>query len=532
MATPTLGLLGHTEIDDADDNTNWTGDLDTADADIVKEGAASLSGIFRADLDNGYYDDGTPRSIAGEHLRMWVLTNNLPYMETTANGGYEVFVHDGTNTDYYTIFSSDDYTGGWFNAVIDCALFTTVTDANVDRWGLRANHTTNAKNAINTWVDYIRYMDGYYITGGTSGDKVTLADVAGEDREVSGTLTGYGIIEEIEGVYFCSGEFQLGNGATTTYFEMDGDVLVYTDKPVADGLYALNGNGAGANILIVDSTIKASGTGDANRPDIDMSTGSPGTVSITDTVVIRGGALTFASGQTITGNTFNDCEQITHGGATMTGITVKGYEGTADTGALVYNVASDIDGEIDGSTFEMGTASTHAIDFGTSVTMNQTIRNCEFTGYGTSDDSNDSTVRFLATSGSLTLSLVNCTVGGSAATTSNFSVDDAAGITVTLEISVTITITVKDIEGNLISNAQTAVYATDDDTELMNEDTVSGVATESYGGTLPREVRVWIRKASSGATKYKNYSSIQTITSAGLTLTVTMVEDPYNNATT
>jgi len=408
MATATLGLLGHTEIDDADTNTSWSGTT-TADADIKKEGTASMSGVVRSDLDVAYYDDSTARSIAGEHLRVWVNTINTPYMEDEAGGGYELYVFDGTNTDYYTIFGSDTYPGGWFNAVVDCSLFTTVTDANVDRWGIRANHTSNGKNAVNTWIDYFRYMDGYYITGGTTGDKVRLSDVATADKGTT-TLYGYGITEEFEDVYFGSGEIQLGNGATTTYFEMDGDVLVFTDKPVADGLYAINGNGSGADILIVNSTIKASGTGDNNRPDIDMVTDSPGTVSIVDTVFIRGGTFDFTSGQTITGCTFNDCEQITPGGADLTESAVQGYEGTAGTAALLYDVNADPDGELDNMYFEKGAATTHAIQFdATNTPTTITLRGIDFSGYNGSNGQNDSTLYFPSTTKSYTVNLVGCT---------------------------------------------------------------------------------------------------------------------------
>ena len=99
--------------------------------------------------------------------------------------------------------------------------------------------------------------------------------------------------------------------------------------------------------------------------------------------------------------------------------------------------------------------------------------------------------------------------------------------------SVTITITVKNSAGTEIQNAQTGVFLTSDGTELINADTnASGVVTDSYTGSTPAEVKVWIRKASSGSTRYKNYSSIQNITASGLLLDVTLVEDPNNNATT
>jgi hypothetical protein len=445
MATPTLGLLNHTEIDDADSNTDWT-TLDTADPDIKKEGTNAMVGVLRADLDTGEVTKATAISCSGEHLRLWINTINAPYMSNEAGGGYEVYVSDGTNTDYVTVFGSDTYPGGWFNIVVDCALFTTVTAANVDTWGIRANHDSNAKNADNTWVDFVRYSDGYYITGGTSGDKVRLSDIATADKGTT-TLYGYGIIESLEGVFFASGEVQLGNGATTTYFEMDGDVLVFTDKPVADGLYAINGNGSGADILIVNSTIKASGTGDDNRPDIDMSTDSPGTVSITDTVFIKCGTFVFASGQTITGNTFNDCQQITPGGADLTDCAVAGYEGTAGTGALLYNVAADPDGELDNMYFEKGTAATHAIQFdATNTPTTITLRGIDFSGYNAVNGNNDSALYFPSTTKSYTVNLVGCT--------GDISYRVGSGGSVSLVTDpLTVTVTVEDQDQNTLQHA-------------------------------------------------------------------------------
>jgi len=107
-----------------------------------------------------------------------------------------------------------------------------------------------------------------------------------------------------------------------------------------------------------------------------------------------------------------------------------------------------------------------------------------------------------------------------------------SGDYVVIQGSVTVKITVKDVSGTIIQNAQTGVFATDDGTEIINTDTnSSGIATTTYAGSTPREVKVWIRKASSGTTVYKNYSSVQNITSLGLILDVTLIEDPNNNAT-
>ncbi len=123
-------------------------------------------------------------------------------------------------------------------------------------------------------------------------------------------------------------------------------------------------------------------------------------------------------------------------------------------------------------------------------------------------------------------------VGISKAGTSN-PATYPSGDFVAIQGSVTVTITVKDVAGTVIQNAQTGIFATDDGTEILNTDTnASGIASTTYAGATPRQVKVWIRKASSGATKYKNYSSVQNITASGLTLDITLIEDPNNNATT
>ena len=459
MATPTLTLTNHTSISTAESVTNWT-QFDTLDPDLVKEGSNSITGTFRSDGTSGDYNHGSALTASGKHVRLWVTTTNIAYMDTAANGGYEFWMNDGTTTEYYTIFSSDDYYGGWFNMVIDCAKFTTLTLANVQQWGMRVQHTSNAKQVDNLWVDYLRYLDGYSFTGGSAVDKVTLLDVANEDRETAGTPNGYGILLEQDGVYFASGEIQIGSGATTTYFEMDNEMLVFVDAPVGDGLYALNGNGSGVNIDITGSTIKADGTQTATQYDFDMSTGSPGTVSITDNVFIRGGTFTFATGQTITGNTFTGCEQITHGGADMDNCTIKGYEGTANTSALIYNVAVNPSGTLDGASFTKGTAATHAIEFGTTSPLTMTLNDCDFSGYNASNAQNDSTFHFKRTTGTVTLTLSNCTGNVSYRTD---------GATIVIDNNVPVTF------ANLKDNSEVRVYNSATGAELAGiEDATAG----------------------------------------------------------
>jgi len=387
MAAPVITLLNHTELDDADDNTGWN-DLTTADLDIKKEGTASMSGIFRADGEQGYYDHGSaPSTGVGKTLRGWIFTNNIAYMGAMGDNPYYLLAYDGSTEELKELFGSDTYPGGWYNFIWDMDDFTTLTLANVQRWGVESGHDSNAKNVINTWMDVMRYLDGYSMTGGTSGDEVELSDIAIYDKGTT-TLRGYGIITEVSGVYFGTGTVQFGTGATTHYFLMDGEILVFTDEQFAAGLYSLSGVGSGTDVVIKNSVIRSAGVTDATRFIFDWSDVDLAACEIFDNLIVRAAAITFQSGQLATGNTFDDCGQIVHGGADMSDGTIKNFEGTAGTAALIYDVNADPVGELDEMSFTMGTAATHAIELGSNTPVSISLSGHTYTGYNTSTGSN------------------------------------------------------------------------------------------------------------------------------------------------
>jgi hypothetical protein len=479
MATPTLVLIndgGLTDgvLSDADANTGWI-NLTTPDTDIKVEGVASESGITRSDGEDSYYDSGgAPVSAVGLVLRGWVNTTNVPYMQPEATNPYELWCFDGsTQSNGLALFGSDTYPGGWFYFWQAMDDFTGPTLANVDRWGIEAGHSGNSKNVINMWMDILRYMDGYYLTGGGSGDKVEITDVAAVDL-----ATAYGIVRNQFEVFFATGIVQIGNGATTTWFEMDGEVLVFLDTPgalsIAAGLYEINVQGSGCDAIITNSVLRANGTTDLTRFILDLSD-TNAAVEFTSNLVTRAGAVTFASGQTATANTFDDCGVVTAAGADLTGSTVKNYEGATGTSALNWNVATDPDGLLDLMSFAKGTATTHAIEFGTSIPSEITLTGIDFSGYNAADDLDDSTLYFADTSGTITLNLVGCT--------GNISIDDTAGCTVVPVIDpVTTTFTVKDVNTlALIEDARVLAVAADGDGGLPFELSITSI--ERSGGT-------------------------------------------------
>ncbi len=479
MATPILGNVP-TTLDDAESLTGWTITSGALDGDLKKEGSNAIFGILRNDLSTLFYDivvdSGSAQDMTGRHVRLWWWFNSVGLLDTEANNGMEFFMHDGTDTAFWVVAGIDTYAGGWKNQVLNCDLTPdsgSFDKTIVEQWGLRFNRTSAPRNVDNTWVDYLRHGDGYFATGGTSGDEIDLTEIEAVDF-----ANGYGIIDQVQGIYYAWGKITIGDGATTTWFEMIGNVLVFSDALVAAGLYGFIGVGSGCRINVDKSVIISAGSGDNTRFVIDLDDSGLVSGAITDTFINRASTSAFKSGQTITGTTFDDCGQITHGGATMNGSNVTNSDVAAGSGAVLYNESADPDGEMDDMSFSQGATAHSAIEFGTAVTSNITLRGINFTGFGSTDDVDGAVFKFLTTSGSLNLSLVGCTTDGT------FSVDDSIG-------SLTVTV--------VIDPVTTTIHVTDNtDADLQNAVVIFEASDNT--GDLPFEESVTIARASTTAT--------------------------------
>lgn len=428
------------------------------------------------------------------------------------------------------------------------------TEANLDQTiikqvGYGSIHLAKGQGTIpNAWFDGIYYIanDSYAatITGGTSGTPETMADVVGDDVTLGAAMFNNPKAKE----YGIFAPTEWGDvGATDSYFSGDGEQwYFYGDNggghAVGAGHFPMRlVGGSGTNSWVLNlCTMVNIGT----RATFDMSSTAIETIEIDGGSWDGFGAIELPSSGGTSRYTrdivFNDCDQITNNGADMDGCSILGSNVAADTGALLYDEASDPDGTLDNLTITKGANAHHAIDFGTNVDSTLTsitLRGINFNSFGSTDDANDSTVRFLATTGSLTLNLIDCTVDGASPVASgggkNFSVDDAAGMTVTVVVQpVTLEITVKDKNTlAVIQGVQTSIHASDDDTQLMNEDTLaSGIASESYAGVTPRGIYWRCRKSDDlDNPRYKAASGVDTITSDGFTLTVLLEPNPVLN---
>ena len=553
-------------LDDCDATGTWAG----SGASVYTSAPApvELTGCLGFTIDNeedeAYEAVTSDDWSAGGTFSAWVRPFGA--MNTFANGGVQLVMGDGTNRAGYYVAGSDktgfkhnDGPAEWQNVVMD----PTNKPASHTLWaGTEASISLSAITQIgvgfytlvkalggveNCFADIIRWADigiGVTFRGGTtSGAAGSMEEAAIEDRDDT-SLFGLGAVHEVAtGVFGIQANIILGDSASATdqFWTEVNVTYAWEDRGLsADNYYRLALVGSSGQTCEFDffaTTFNvpagASASFDGDGADIDV-------CNIVNSVLIgwdQGVETSSLSGSDWSGTTYIGCSQVVFNGCDVTGSVNSGSVVVADTGAFLYDIAADPDGFLDGQTVTMGAANHHAHDFGTNVDdslVSITLRDMHWIGFGSSDDSDDSTLRFLATTGNLTVNLIGCTVDGASPVASgggqNFSIDDAAGITITVVVApVTLTINVSDnADLQPVQDVQTSIHLADSPfTELMNEDTTAGgVASESYAGATPVDI-VWRTRKSDELDnpRYFAQSGLGEIDSGGFTQAVLLKEN-------
>jgi hypothetical protein len=558
-------------IDEADGLTDWTGHDATDTTDPVPIEASNWVGAnVGAEIFVGYHTIAAT-DLSDAVIYAWVFSRLSLGDTDDANGGLMIMLADATpdrigykvNGADLAAFRHDEGPTGWQCPALDTTSLpaSPLVDAgdagnidlvNIVEVGTIVNSLVAAPGMNPTYnVDIMRYLDvaesgidgcAADIVGGTEGDPGIFSEIAVADRAI-GDLQAHGLVRQLAaGVVGCQGPLRFGNatGTAASWFEDSNGTMVFEGRGFRTDLYKIfiTDNGTGTTTFRLHGYALIAPTGVGAEFDADTDT------DVTDVVFDNGcriagyiGGIGLQSGHICTDSIITDSGQVRANGATMNGSSVLASTVAADVGALEWDVATEPDGLLDDMTFEMGAADHHAIDFGTafdSSLVSVTIRGAAFNGFGAVDDADASTLRFLAGSGNLTLNLIDCTVDGVSPVASgggqNFSVDDAAGMTVTVVVApVTLLISATD-EADLqpIQDVQTSIHlAASPFTELMNEDTTAGgLASESYAGSTPVDI-VWKTRKSDELDdpRYFAQSGLGEITSDGFTLAVLMKEN-------
>jgi hypothetical protein len=496
----------------------------TANTDIFLQGSQSLGRRQTNTTDTGGFllVDAADNDVsaADVHVAIWFwvthfgILDDLRVVFGTGTGS-------PTNYDAHTFPFATEYPalGGWVRAWVDISRTpefpggTGLNEAALRSYGVQISFTSapggNAQNLILDAADFIAgsalSLTG---TGGLWSD-FTTAD--------QNPTNQYGVFRVLGGVYNCFARVQLGTSSSLVFDDSNFAIVFPQQNLVADNFMGISCDlqNAATNIDWVGGVIRSAGT---KRGDLVI-TGTSGAFDAASMTFSALRAVTLTSICSVTNTSFVSCGQIAAAGANLSGSAVSGYEGAADTAALVWDVATDTNGKLDNLTFTKGTAATHAIELGTTSPTTVTFSGITFSGYNASNGQNDSTVLVSRTGGTVTINV-------SGGTTPTYK---TAGATVVVASSVSVSITVVDKNNLPIENAQTAVFLSSDNSTVMNQDTnASGIASTSFSGATPAGVYIRVRKSSSPGTKYIPVSNTDTIKSTGLSVTITLLVD--NNA--
>jgi len=552
-----------TIINEADATTGWTTTTTIATATSSPtpiESTARLESTASSATQN-FYVTISSTDMSGDGYLIYFWISHRAEFDTLANVGAGIQIGDGTNRVAYGIIGSDAVafahaegpvvwqclmldTGnlGAYSSATIAGSAGSLNRAAITQVGLYFKTIVKAVGgAVNIFWDISRYLNpgvnngtAIDITGGTSGDPGTFDQIATADRG-TGNQQAYGVFRKLgAGVYGCQGPLRFGNtsGSSSSWFQDTSTTVAFESRKTTTSKYKIiivdNGTGTTTFKLGTKVGSGSTATGESGCTLIVPSGVGASFDSGTDTdvtdVFIYGSTfsgftngITLGSGHEFIGCVVSGSGAITGGGATMVNTTVNTSTVAADASALVWNVNTDTSGKLDGMKFSKGTNAHHAIQLGTTSPTSVTFSGIKFTGFNASNAQNDSMVLVSRTTGSVT---INVSGGGD---TPSYK---TAGATVVISASVTVSVTVVNTSNVAIQNAQTGVYLTSDNSEILNTDTnASGVASTSFSGSTPADIYVRVRKSSTGGTKYIPASTTGTISSSGYSTTITLVVD-------
>lgn len=477
MAAPTYAtdLTDINLVNVAGGTTGWTaigtgGAGLSSETDYFIQGDACLSKSgWTAATKGMIYDATTTTVAAGDAIFIWSKQNNRNLLDTIANGGVQFIV--GSSTSAYDHFYVDGSNSegsdlaGWRNYAIDPTQTPSTTTGSPTNtnfigvlWKILGSGTL--KGSPNG-IDAFRHGRELQCTAGdVTNGYATFDGAAVFDAN---TTRAWGLLTPALGNYLQHGAFVMGTASTAVDFrDSNRSIFVLDDLFVPSTFNEFEIRNASSNVEWTNIQIAHQGTTSPAVMTLNVGTFTGESCRFEGCA-----ATTFNSNGSSSCilTTWANSGQIVLNQADISGSSILTPTVAADEGAVYDNRtttgATSIT-ELDNCTFSQGTNAHHAIRFGTGVTHDITLTGIEFTGFSASNDVNGSTLRFDATSGSINVNLIDCTVDGNPATTSNVGVDDAAGITVTLVVNpVTTKVTTIDEAGNAVASARVFLETSD-----------------------------------------------------------------------
>lgn len=339
-------------------------------------------------------------------VMMWIYYWAPNAMDTYAGGGMRMCIGSSAANYYeHTVAGSDSLPfAGWFLAAVDpntaTPSFTVGTPTTSEQFfGATIDVPAGGPSKGQPLgIDAIRY--GRTTLTCTNGDLANgYATFAGAQAFGDAVTRRWGQLSLRDGAYFMSGFLSLGSSGTAVDFRDSNKVIFIRDHTkVTSAFNRIEVLNASSNVDWDNISISALGTN------------SPGTFVVTagafDAINCQFtdmGTFTFLDSSSVLDSTFRRCGQIIAPGTDLRGSTITSSTVAANTSALVWDVAQDPAGELDGMTFVKGTNAHHAIEFGTTAPTTITLNDITFTGFSASANVNDSVLHIKRTTGAVTI---------------------------------------------------------------------------------------------------------------------------------
>lgn len=542
-----------TQLADANNITDgisgsWTGSTSPVqDTDVKIEGTGSIAEQMTNSERTILWNAGTTINIDGQTIYIWVNCGVVGLLLTKASGGFKIRFAGPTTSNYWDAWvgGSDDWpnavAGGWvqFAITVNVARAIAITaghtggtppaNSAIQHIGIAATTTAMTKVSDNTWVDAIWRLPastpGIIVQGRNGGTTDwSFSDIYTQLTSSAGCFRpGAG------GSWVCNTPIQIGINDTSTHGFSDINELVLWDNQefISADLYGISALGNAGGTTNITLGVKT-GTGDAatgaqgvvfqaastgQRFFMDFDDPNLDSVGLYGCSFVHGAdAQIDDAAVEVIGSLFLDCNSATLDGCVFLRNSVISPNRLTNT---AWGWTADMS-NVKFCTFQ-SSGTGHALTLTTTLVTPQTSKGNKFIGYAAQGGTAGDRAIYNNAGGAVT---INVTDLGDTPT-----YRDGTGASTTVQNAVNITITVKDAANNLLDNIRVAVYDSGD-TQLMNELTVSGIATESYAYTADENISIRIRKSSTGTTRYIPVSTTGTITSAGFALTVTLLEDP------
>jgi hypothetical protein len=439
---------------------------------------------WASDYKGMVYDNVTDVTVAaGDGVFVWLTHLTPNSLATEAAGGLRIVCADANTEstfDEWYVGGSDTivYDDRWLCAVAEIGAVT--PDANngatapYSWFGAGANLPTGGPTKGSPFaINSIRHGREFQCTDGDLANGYATFDGAATFDNASTRRAG--LITFSKGVYTLQGAFVMGTATTAVDFRDANRTLFIARTPkVSAGFNGFEVRNASSRVDWTDISCQALGTTSKGYFEVV----DAADVNLLRVTFVDMALFTFTSTTDAIDCTFRGCDQITAPGSNLSGTAVSGYTGittlggtaTANTSAVIWNVNDSGSGKLDGMSFTMGSTATHAIEFGLTSPTTINLNDIDFSGYGASNNANDSMLHIKRTSGTVTINLSGVTIDGGAGTVT-YRTD---GATVSLVNSTSLTVT------GLQNPSEVRVYDAGTTTEIAGqEDVTTGTYTTS-----------------------------------------------------